>query len=462
MARGKIRHMLWTTALFGDRAGWVRLVSAVGLTLALVGAWLGTHSGDDPLLGAALCGGTLLALPAAYLWARFCDGAVLQNSPANARLVPGLNRGVRQCAVLGWVAAMACLLPLAYGHPDGAVLYPLAGIALVGLGLWRAGHVDGLTVMVAAPLFYAFGSMSASLMHALSQPLGMALSTLVCLAYGAWALPRAFPIAGERHWRMCGKQQVIMAMRDRASLDKMGRNSWASHRSYAWLLARDCRGPTHPADLLLHGLGPGNHRYWLALMLAYLMVLILLVKAVTLMLALPDVSRTLTWWLVVALAICWGRFSMSIRRTGGEQALLRLAPAMPSAPSLNRVLGRRIAAIALLEWTACALIALGTLALWDSGASAYRVGAVVAAILLAATGYSLDDYARKQQTGFLGNLLLALWMAALLVAGIITQGRPLAWSGVFALAAASSLLYIWRRWRRMQRGPVAFPANRMD
>ncbi|UUZ50522.1 hypothetical protein LP420_12210 [Massilia sp. B-10] len=46
--------------------------------------------------------------------------------------MPGLNRAVRECAVLVWVVTMLALAPLAWSHPDGAMLFPQFALSLTG------------------------------------------------------------------------------------------------------------------------------------------------------------------------------------------------------------------------------------------------------------------------------------------------------------------------------------------
>jgi hypothetical protein len=454
-------------AMTGEHPRQVGFVSALLLAVAMLGVAAGAKFGPDPVRSALQYGGMGLAALAAMLWLGFCSGAARQNTPANAHLVPGLNGALRTAAVTGWLVTMAAMLPFAFGHADGAMLFPLLGVALIGLGLHFGGRMDGFVVCIGVLLVYVVGSRFALLMQALSHPLGFVAAMLACLAYAAWALPRAFPRAGERHWKMRAVQRETNAVFDLAKWNKnrLG-DGGAGQFMYRWLLTRDCRHGASVGDMLLHGLSPGNHRYRLLVTLVIWVALLLMVKPVLLLLELPvtNLAGELSSWAGVVLAGLtggWLRFAVSIRKTAGEQAVLRLAPAMPASSAFNRVLGRRIAAICVSEWAVMSALMFAALFWWDANAQHNRAAILIAAMALAGTGLSFQNFARRAQSERVKHLFLLIWMVFLVVAGGVV-GAGLRWAGIVALLLATSLVFIALRWRRMQRGPVAFPANRMD
>lgn len=467
MAPGALRRRILYISLAGDRPRLMVWTTLLMLVVAIVGAVLGARIGLDKGRMAFQFGGTVLVPLAGTWWAAFCAGAARQNTPANARLVPGLNQVLRACALRVWLVVLAMVLPLAWSHPHGAILVPLFGFGFSGLGLFLTGRWDGLAVMLAAVLFYAFASMSASLMAILSHPAAVVLAMLACLAYARWALRAGLPTGGERHWANRRQQDQMKAMYEMKTWDQAVRHSGSRQRLFSRVLAGDLRGG-RTVDLLLHGLGPRAHRYLFAPSLAVWAVTIVLLKPALVALGISTagmaaiVAAPLAGGLVFALPVYWMRFASSMRTSAGEQAVLRLAPAAPEPSALNRMLGARIFFICAAEWSTCVLVALGSLWLWGATPAHYRGVAIAAALLLGATGYSLQDFARQESKGFAGYFFLLLWVFFLMSAGIVTSDNPLAWSGWFVLALATSLTYIGVRWHRMQRGRPAFPAGRFD
>jgi len=442
---------------------------ATGLLLVLVAlaALLGWVVSPDHWRGACKFGGVPLAFLGACWWCTLCSGAASQNTPANARLVPELNGALRQALAWGWVATMVTLMPLAYGLADGMVLLSLMGLAVSGLGLGVAGRTGGFAVPLGAGLLYAFGSDTALWTRALANPMTDAVLVLCCLGYTVWALQKALPQAGERHWDMCSKQARTEAMFDLSQWEKWTRANGGSYRVYSALLARHAGGGVRPVDMLLHGLGPRNHRYYLLVTLAC-GVLLLAVRPLMDLLGFldADIAKHLAppifGGAVGGMAMCWARFAVSIRSTPHEQAVLRLAPVLPAGPVLNRVLGRRMLAIGLGEWAAMTALTLLLMWQWQPGAVAMQTTASMAIVLMAGLGLSLDDYARKVRHYPFIYCLLALWMIVLLCIGYFRERDDAAWAILVGLQLATSVGFIVWRWLRMQRGAVAFPANRMD
>lgn len=461
MARSAHWRRLAYLALTGDqpRAMWIFP------TLLLLIAVLGFVFDGPTAREAYQYGGAALAGMAGLLWVAFCSGAAMQNTPANAHLVPGLNRAVRTGAVVGWLLTMAAMLPLAYGDPDGALLLPLLGFAVSALGLSCAGRADALAVLIAAVLFYVVGTRSAPLMQAMSQPLAVALAMLASLGYGAWALPNAFPRAGERHWKSSARQRASHVGRELYQWNKSVHGGAGLRGQHGWLPLRDLPRGGAVGDMLLYGLGL-RRRYELPVLLTGWVLILLMVKPVLWALDMPmdtlgGVVQPLLGGFIMALALYWMRFAVRIRITAGEQVVLLLAPAMPATPAFNRVLGQRIFATCIIEWAVIGALVLAAIFWFDGSAQNYRVVILIAAMALAGTSLSLQNFARRAQMEGVKPLFLLIWMLFLVVAGSAVRDGML-WAIIVALLGATSLALIVLRWRRMQRGPVAFPANRMD
>jgi hypothetical protein len=164
-------------------------------------------------------------------------------------------------------------------------------------------------------------------------------------------------------------------------------------------------------------------------------------------------------WLI---AVFWARFSYCIRSTPQEQALLRLAPGLPSSASWNKVLGRRIISIITAEAVIVATVALAGLLLLDVNDMKLRATLTAFTLMLTGAGFSLDDYARRAKHGYIKSTLFILWLIVLIPTTALSARSPVAWSAGFTLIVATVGTFIMMRWRRMQRGAVAFPSGRMD
>jgi hypothetical protein len=271
---------IWLMAVKGERPGHMMTGSVALVLAALIGAWFGQLDKLAPFKEACRIGGVPLALLAGLWWAAFCGGAVRQNSPANALLVPGLNRAVRECAVLVWVGTMAAMLPLAYSHPDGAMVYPQFAIALTSVGLILSARKIGYAGLGALAVLYAIGHFSPPFSLLLAQTATVTLASVCAFAFAAWGLPRALPVAGDQHCAMGAKLRASRAQYDMVEWEKSRRGSGRNGALYTWLLARDCSANANPGDMMLHGLGPRTHRFFSLPFFCILLPVALLVKPV--------------------------------------------------------------------------------------------------------------------------------------------------------------------------------------
>jgi hypothetical protein len=158
-------------------------------------------------------------------------------------------------------------------------------------------------------------------------------------------------------------------------------------------------------------------------------------------------------------------FGQQIRKTAGEQSLLRLTPLAGSAMLLNRRLALELLKSALCHWamlTGAILVAVFLI-----GGPGEMVAAEAAMCLLAAQVAImglLGDFAaegsgwtisRAVQAGFLGFFELFVAM------GLARLGLASTWTWLALIAIGAGAFQLHRAWRGMLAAPPAFPAGRM-
>lgn len=457
---------VWRNAVLGERRNWAIGWTAVSLTLSALGAMLAFAFATSPM--ARMMAWTLpLAALALFYWLRYIPGAVRQNSPANARLVPGLHRSVRRTTVLAWCLTMApmALLACAFERPLlGMVVFC---VAVTAIGMARGGRKIGTLIYLLVIVAQAVVIGSDPMLAWLSSAPVLAVLMLMCLAMAWDGLRTIFPAGGERHWKMLSAQARQRASADLHQSMRLKRAGGRSARLYALLLRHDLRPDASPRHLLLHALGPGNHRYDLVLPLA---VALLLALAVRLALAVLDVDygavpseiiRAFAVPLVLGQGLLFERMVVSMNNTRVEQALVRLAPRAPQADRLGRILARQLLAMCLAEWLASGLALVAMLALFGAGWQHMLIVAGAMSVSLGAAGWALRDYTLDQSAGFGGEAIVQ----TLLLGGggvalfLVRDNLPL-WSALLLLMVSSAVAVIHGRWTTMVEAPVPFPAGR--
>jgi hypothetical protein len=239
-------------------------------------------------------------------------------------------------------------------------------------------------------------------------------------------------------------------------------------RRYEWHLQRDCaRGDA--VRLMLYAASPRAH-----VSLAALPILIVLLLGTW---ALYSFDRGSTEWSTAptttfpaVLYFVWVQYYINVllvrdmlaRRS--EQALFILTAKAPPAPVFNALLGRGLLRQFVLLW---ALLSVGAmLGLVATGVRDVRliaIGALFVLNLLAAAPLLRDYAGGVGPKGLIAGAIC--YSAFFLVAKIVLKlGDKLPVFAAIALLLAASLFayaVLLGRWRRMQRGPVAFPAGRM-
>ena len=446
------------------------VLSVLALLLGICVAFWREQLNLDTLARGALA---LATFWLAIVWATlFVPGSVLLNSPANARLLPRQRRRLMQMAAAGW---LACTLGFAIVFDSWATV-PLCGLYLIGLPLLLAGHRQ------AAPfVFLACGwpmlartVLPQWFVAALSSPASVAALCALLLVAGGYALRLLYPAGGDAHLDKRGEQiKRIRRFADRRGSDMCAAGGPAGKgilRVYALALRRDCRR-ADPAAMLMHALGPVGH--WSAWSGAIVAVLVAS-AGLRLLVAwsgagkVDEVAHAVAGVGMAGMSALTvfgtAQFSQQLRRTRGEQALLRLTPLAGDPALLNRRLARQLLKGALWNWAmVTAAILVATLVVGGDAPALLRqfalccLGGQVALVGL------LGDYAGEG--GW--NLMLAL-RAALLAAfeaaiavGLDWVLGATVWPWLIVMALAGAVVLARRGWRLMLAAPAAFPAGRM-
>lgn len=414
-------------------------------------------------LSFGLAVGFPLAVYASIMWLRFLRGAILQNTPANGMLVPGLIKRLRHTAIVVYAAGVACWMIIASVVPRGDTLMMFVCLAMTFAMLAFARPF----VFYLGMILIWLGSMAEKLFGL--PDLGSAqaahgLAYLLTALLTWWAFRVAFSAGSQTASRHNTGIRIVNALVQPAG-KAFGVDRTVAGRAYARLLRRDIAAGK-AGDLMLHALGPRNHRYDYLWALPLFAVFGIVPKLVSDLLwpghtpLVVEISGLVSIGAFAVLALaCPYRFNVSLPATGAEQGLFRLTPMAPAAPGLNRLLAGKLLRICLAEWAACTVLMLMVSSVWSLPVIFVALLSVHMLSLLSAAGWPLRDYAharnpRRWEGIAQGLLMLALGVVTLLLFKII---GPLA----LALPIAVSAGLILRRWRIMVAAPVAFPAGRM-
>jgi len=454
-------------AVVQDRRAMVLGWTIFALLTALVCAALGAKLATVPWRG--ILGG--LTVPAMILagfyWFRFVPGAVRQNSPANARLTPKLHAAVRRVAVVMW---FLCLVPIvllcfAGSLPPSTFFYLAFMMTLLGVS--RGGVQAGAALYMVFVVACIALRRSGPLMELLDSPAGIATAAALCLGAAALALHIVFPAGGERHFKLLKPQRQHQVGTTLGALQNLKRKSGGRTRFYSRLLQYDLRRARRD-HLLLHALGPAKHRFdFLAPMLGAV-ALAVLARASMWMLALPlnetigHVVTIMVTLVLLAQGVLFERIVASATNTAGEQSLLRMAPAAPSAVQLGRVVARQLFAICVREWLVLNVLAAALVLLFGGGVAHLMVLASTACATFALTGWALRDYTGSTEKTPADTMFQVMLMGAGAgaVALFFVRDNLLLWVAlqVYVLGAAGAI--VWSRWQRMVNAPTPFPAGR--
>jgi hypothetical protein len=462
-----------TTVQRGERTmlmlGWLALGGGI---LTAVGAFLVilAHKQGPLFLVQMLAG--FLALWLGIVWmALFVPASILLNSPANARLLPRQRRRLMQMAAGSWFLITA---GMTFASMEWAV-FPGVGLPLIGYALMRAGRGEAGLVFI---IGLNWGSLSrhvlpAAVVEAVGSNAGLWTLSALLLPAGAWALRTLYPAAGDSHLAGRGEQVKHVGEYNQHGLENTGwagrLSRWTTARVYGAMLQRDLRRP-HPGKLLMHALGPVAHwSTWsgsvasaLALGLGVRLLLVWRGEG-SLRLALGDGIGIALTGAVIIVVFSTAVFSQQIRKTAGEQALLRLTPLAGQAALLNRRLARELLKSALCNWLMLtAAIVLAAVLIGGDLAVVLRLAALCVLAGQVAMAGLLDDYAGEG--GWSPSLALGVGLVALaelLVALLLQKLSGVSiWAWVTLIAIGAGAWQLRRSWRAMLASKPAFPAGR--
>jgi len=457
---------VWRNAVLGERRNWAIGWAVVSLALSALGVLFAVAFAASPM--ARMVAWTLpLAALALFHWLRYIPGAVRQNSPANARLVPGLHQSVRRTTVLAWCLTMAPMALLACAFEQPLLGMVVFCVAITAIGMARGGRRIGTVIYLLVIVAQGFVVGSDPMVAWLSSAPVLAVLMLMCLAMAWDGLRTIFPAGGERHWKILPAQAKERVSTDLHQSMRLNRAGGRSARLYALLLRHDLRAGASPRHLLLHALGPYNHRFDVVLPVLMVLLLALAARLVMSILGLDygavpaEIIRAFAVPLVLLQGLSLERMVVSMNNTRVEQALVRLAPRAPQADRLGRTLARQLLAISLAEWLASGLVVVAMLVLFGAGWPHMVIVATAMSVSLGAAGWALRDYTVDQSSSFgaeaiVQTLLLGAGGVALF---LVRDNLPL-WSALLALMVASAVAVIHGRWKTMVEAPVPFPAGR--
>lgn len=422
-------------------------------------------------------GGALVSA-CAFLWVmlllnwayRFLPGAMKLAEPAHARLVPRMRTRLAELFCLVWFVGVAGLTLMSFGIIGMGLMLPFCVALTLGSALAGAGHPAGLPAMLAAIFVTTFANkLPPVLGHVLAQPAGAALALLLSTGLAVLVARLIFPEAGERHWRMVARRARMadVAVNPGAQRDRFP--GLRSRRWYAATLRRDT-ARRDSRRLLLHALGNTHHMDELALGLGMLSLVVFVLGTFIGWRVGEEFIVDVGW--TIACSLLAVPFATSLRLSQllpvytGEQALVRLAPAMPSgAPAFNRHLARTLLLHGVKGWALAACAALAVAALGGTARGKLLNLAWVCCLLLPIVAAPLRDYAARKAASPL--LPIVLLLASIFVSVTIGfAASPVFGTPVLPVAAAASIvisaLAIGRGLRVMEAAPFAFPAARMD
>jgi hypothetical protein len=330
----------------------------------------------------------------------------------------------------------------------------------------RGGRSVGIAIYILMIVAFLFTGDSPGVRAWLSKPAVLAGLSLLSAALAWDALRTVFPAGGERHWKILSAQVRQQVSGDMRKTMKVKRAGGGRGRLYAFLLARDLQPGGHPEHLLLHALGPGNHRFDVVLPLLGALLAALAVKLGVTGSAPRANHMALQFFscfavpLILLQCFTFHRLVVSIDNTHGEQALVRLAPRAPRADRLGRSLARQLLGICLTEWLACGLGALAIMALFGGGARYMTLAASAMCASLAACGWALRDYSGKQPGALVEVIVQSVLVGAGVVALFLVRENLPMWTALALLMVGCAWAIGSERWKRMVSAPVQFPAGR--
>ena len=468
-----IRRIWLVTTLREERTmlmlRWLALAGGAFAALCALFAVLAQK--ESPLLLVQVLAGFLACWLGMVWMALFVPGSILLNSPANARLVPRQRRRLMQMAVGSWFLITA---GMTLASMEWAV-FPAVGLPLIGFALMRAGRSGAGLLFIVGLNWSALSRhvLPAAVVEAVGSDAGLWILTALLVPMGVWALRTLYPAGGDGHLAGRGEQLRRVGQKNQQGIEYNGLTGrlrqWTTARVYGAMLPRDLRRP-HPGKLLMHALGPlahwsawtGSVAVTLALGLGVRLLLVWrgedsLRHALSNGLEIPLTAA------VIIVVFSTAVFSQQIRKTTGEQALLRLTPLAGQAALLNRRLAQGLLKGALCNWLlVTAAILLATVLIGGDLPLVLRQAALCVLAGQVALAGLLDDFAGEG--GWSLSLALGVGLVAIVevLAALLLEklSGVSIWAWVTLIAIGAGGWQLRRSWRAMLASRPAFPAGR--
>lgn len=443
------------------------LLWSMGLMTLLTTTVVALVAGLHAAIGWALCtpAGVLL-----FAWTIcFVPGANGLNSPANAQLVPGMRKRLLELTLLVWLGAIGVFTAGLFLLQDGPAPALLLAIGVtLGVASGVAG-VRGGWIMIAPLLGGSLASKLAPawLLDALATPAAAALVVASMLPLGVLVTRALLPQAGERHWTMLAhRERVLGAGNKSLVLEGLFGHAWDSV-----MLKRDLARRA-PRALLMRALGPNLVPITVAsaaiggLTFAGLTYLGESSGSSEVARTMVTVSPAMTALILMTFLFQAGSVPALVARSSGEQALVRLAPAMPGlAPQLNRLLARGLLVQGVTCWALTSAAALLLALVVGARGEALAAQACMCCMVLPSLALGLRDHARAPSWSIVFVWFFAIGVALVgpLIGAIMYMvfGLPF-WLCATVAAIALAVLLVRQRLQLVERAPFAFPAARLD
>lgn len=460
--------LLWHAAIAQAHpaAHTILLLSLAPMTLlaTIVGALGGGMSGA---IGAALC---VPGISMLFAWTMcFVPGATGLNTPASAQLAPGMRARLLELTVLLWGGAMALLTAGLLVLQDGAAPMLLLAMAMT-LGVAAGmGGVSGGWPMVLPLLGASLASKLAPawLLDAVRSPAATAVVATTMIPCAVLVARALLPQAGDRHWDMLAHRERMLGNGSKGF--QFG--GLAGYQWHGLTLERDLVR-REPRALMMRALGPDI----VAATVAGATIAGLTFAALTyfgrsaatagLTQVLAPSASAMTALILLSFLFQAGSVPALVARSRSEQALLRLAPAMPAqAPRFNRMLARGLLRQGLTIWALVSATAVLMALVAGARGNALAASACMCCMTVPAMALALRDHARALSWSAVFYWLFAVGLSLIgpLAGAILFMafGLPFWASATLASIVVAGLL-VYRRLRLMEGAPFAFPAGRMD
>jgi hypothetical protein len=461
---------IWRAAVLARDSSALRTLYLVAGAVAACGVIL-LVLGDLTVLKTLRFMTAIAFMALALIWTfLFMPGAIRLNSPINAWLLPRQRRRLLEMTAAYWLVAS---LGITFGLGDWAVL-PLVAGGTLGLALLMAGNKYVAFLLIVGgnvPWLVHFLVPPAWTEQVTSGSVFLVLDILI-LPAAVWGLRWLYPAGGDAYLERRADQikrlnHFAMRKEEKQPVPE-GPAVMANLPFYLAMLRRDLKR-ADPAAMLMHALGPAAHwTTWIGGLVSLLFMggvagfLATRSHDASLVDLMTNVGPAL---LAPTIAFSTARYGQQMRRTPGEQALLRLTPLAGAANLLNRRLATRVLRQALSCWVVLTVVVLGVSLLFDARPEALlrQLALCCVAGQVAMMGL-LGDYAAGRG-GW--DLMLGLRAAAyVLVQALVAMGLSrltgtTAWPWLIAISLAVCAVQLRLDWRRMLAAPPAFPAGRM-